>query len=168
MQMEEIVEYTGSHDDVIANAELEAIAACGGCSDWVDRDDGYVFNRGRNELNWVARNWFRAKMEEDGVKRFKGKETKFLSEQGRTLGWMSVNRYTAGAKSRVMRGFRLTPHGQQMVNRIISFVKWGKDQDSAIKGGIWHFWSKETYPLILDEFEKTGGFDHENLQTKQV
>lgn len=167
MQMEEIVEYTGSNDDVIADAELEAIASCGGCSDWVDRDDGFVFNRGRNELNWVARNWFRAKMEKDGVKRYKTREEKFLSEQRRKLGWMSVNRYAAGAKSRVMRGFKLTPHGQEVVDRIISFMEWGKDQDSTTKGRIWNFWQAETYLSILDEFERTGRFNNENLRNQK-
>ena len=168
VQMREMVEFTGSNDDVIADAELEAIAAGGGCSDWVDRDDGYVFTRGRNELYWVARNWFRAKMKEEGVNRYKGREERFLSEQRRKLDWMSDKRDTAGAKSRIMRGFTLTPHGRKVVDRLIPFIRWGKDQDSTTTRGIWHFWSEKTYSLVLDEFEKTGGFNHEDLQKKQV
>jgi len=166
VQIRELVEFTGEKDDVVADTELEAISAGGGCSDWVNRDDSYVFNRGRSELYWVARYWFRAKMDEEGVQRYKVREEKFLSEQRRKLGWMSVSRHTGGAKARIMRGFRLTPLGQETVDRLIPFIEWGKNQDSTTQSNLWNFWRNETCLLILDEFERTGGFNYEDLRNK--
>ena len=159
MNTNKVVEFTASFDDAVRDDELVLVATFRNFTNWIDLDNGYMFNNGRKELYWLARLWFRERMREEGVKRYKVREQKFLSESRKRLEWVSDKRYTQDPKARVMRGFKLTPKGFGMVGDFVRFVEWARVQDRKTPNFLWDIWRADSAQEIVDEFCSTGTFD---------